>query len=117
MGTSGKAAVWRQRLQRFDRARQTVAEFCRDEGVSAPSFYQWRKRLAPASKELPAKRGNVGRKRIAPAFQQVLVSGGSVVTIALPSGVRLELPAQQLPLVRAVLADLLQAEAGRLGDA
>ncbi|HRR57352.1 MAG TPA: hypothetical protein P5057_10330, partial [Acidobacteriota bacterium] len=32
---------------RFDAHTQSVAEFRRGEGVSAPSFYQWRKRLAP----------------------------------------------------------------------
>jgi hypothetical protein len=52
-----------------------------------------------------------------PAFQPVLVPGGGVVAVELPSGVRLELPAQQLQLVRAVLAELLEAEAGCLrGD-
>jgi hypothetical protein len=45
-------------MTRFQEARQSVAEFCRKEGVSAPTFYQWRKRLAqpfPARKPI-AKR-------------------------------------------------------------
>jgi hypothetical protein len=42
-----RAAVWGERLRRYERAGQTVAEFCRHEGVSVPSFYQWRKQLAP----------------------------------------------------------------------
>jgi len=33
-------------MGRFQGAQQSVAEFCRKEGVSAPSFYPWRKRLA-----------------------------------------------------------------------
>ena len=37
--------AWRERLSRFRRGNLTVAEFCRREGVSNPSFYQWRKRL------------------------------------------------------------------------
>ena len=37
--------VWRDRLARFHECRLTVKEFCRQEGVSDPSFYQWRKRL------------------------------------------------------------------------
>jgi hypothetical protein len=47
----------------------------------------------------------------APAFQQVTLSDDSIATVVLPSGARLEVPAQQVELVRAVLAELLQAEA------
>ncbi len=126
---SSKAAVWRERLRRYERAKVTVAEFCRLEGVSVPSFYQWRRRLAemhekrggpPAS---PRPQGSTGcsvpvPRPAAPAFQQVMLAGGGVVAIELPSGVRVELPAEQLPLVRAVVADLLRAESGRsAGDA
>jgi hypothetical protein len=38
--------LWTDRLQRFRSADQTVAEFCAAEGVSAPTFYQWKRRLA-----------------------------------------------------------------------
>jgi hypothetical protein len=44
----------------------------------------------------------------------VILSGGDVVAVELPSGVRMELPAGQVALVRAVLAELLQAELGRI---
>jgi len=108
MLTSRKSVVWEERLRRFERSGLTVAKFCRQEGVSVPSFYQWRKRLAEAA---------AGSRRSTPAFQQVMLAG-SVVAIELPSGVRVELPAQQLQLVRAVVAELLQAESASLrGDA
>jgi hypothetical protein len=45
-----------------------------------------------------------------------MLSGSSVVAVELPSGVRMELPAQQMELVRAVVADLLEAEGWRRGD-
>jgi carbamoyl-phosphate synthase large subunit len=45
---SSKLAVWRERLRRFAGGESSVAEFCRQEGVSAPSFYLWRKRLGKA---------------------------------------------------------------------
>lgn len=111
MGGSSKAAVWAERLRRYGRAGLTVAEFCRREGVSAPSFYQWRRRLAEASPVAGSRRSSNGPGSDAtPAFQQVLLAGAGVVAIELPSGVRVELPADRLPLVRAVLADLLEAE-------
>jgi transposase-like protein len=105
-----RAAVWGQRLERYRQAGQTVAEFCRQEGVSVPSFYQWRQRLAQPSRGQRPKRAPGRHAHRAPAFQQVMLSGG-VVTAVLPSGARLEVPAQQVELVRAVLAELLQAEA------
>ena len=113
---SGKAAVWRERLRRYGGSRLTVAEFCRREQVSVPSFYQWRRRLAESERgaESAGPRSSPSRALArcvtAPAFQQVMLSGGSVVTIELPSGVRMELPAQQWQLVRSVVAELLQAE-------
>ena len=39
--------VWQERLRRFREAGSvSVAEFCRQEQVSVPSFYGWRKKLA-----------------------------------------------------------------------
>src|SRR3954454_3661975 len=38
--------LWKDRLKRFGSADQTVAAFCAAEGVSVPTFYQWRRRLA-----------------------------------------------------------------------
>lgn len=114
-----RAAVWRERLRRYEDSEQTVAEFCHAEGVSVASFYQWRRRFAQPSKRSPVSQSSSRRSTTtpSPAFQQVVLSGGAVVAIELPSGVRVEVPAQQVPLVRAVMAELLAAEAGRLvGD-
>ena len=43
---------WIERLDRFKRSNVTIAQFCRDEGVSVPSFYQWRKKLSANSNAL-----------------------------------------------------------------
>src|SRR5688500_19379117 len=40
------AEVWRERLERHARSGVSIAEFCRRERLSPPSFYQWRKRLS-----------------------------------------------------------------------
>ncbi len=40
-----KVAQWSDRLDRFENSGQTVTQFCVTEGVSQPSFYQWRKKL------------------------------------------------------------------------
>ncbi|WP_431192425.1 IS66 family insertion sequence element accessory protein TnpA, partial [Rhodopirellula bahusiensis] len=36
------ANLWTERLQRFEQAQMTVAQFCAAEGVSQPSFYNWK---------------------------------------------------------------------------
>lgn len=103
MASGGAGAAWRERLRRYERSGLTVTRFCEREGVSAPSFYQWRKRLASR----PAAPGG----QSAPAFRQLLLAtSGGVMSIHLAGGARMELPAENLPLVRAVVAELLQAE-------
>jgi transposase-like protein len=41
----GKIEEWTKRLSRFAATDVTVARFCRREGVSAPAFYAWKKKL------------------------------------------------------------------------
>lgn len=46
---SRKRWQWQRRMERFEQTGQSVAEFCRGEGVSQASFYQWRRRLSETS--------------------------------------------------------------------
>jgi transposase-like protein len=102
---SPKLVVWRRRVRRFGRSGMTVVRFCEQEGVSTASFYRWRKRLA---KRRPAKRG----VEQTPAFQPVLVTGAQTsISIQLPGGLRVEVPAENLDAVRAVLGELLRHDA------
>jgi hypothetical protein len=39
-------AAWVERLQRFADSGLSPAPFCAQEGVSLPSFYSWKRRLA-----------------------------------------------------------------------
>jgi hypothetical protein len=43
--SSEKVSEWKRRLRRHEKSEQTVARFCRDEGVSQGSFYLWKKKL------------------------------------------------------------------------
>jgi hypothetical protein len=99
---ASKAAVWRQRLERFRRAGQTVAEFCAYEGVSEASYYQWRRKLN--GPETPAR-----RRGSRPAFQAVrLTAAPAPLTIHFEGGVRLELPTESLAAVRLVVRELVR---------
>jgi transposase-like protein len=87
-------AVWRERLARFDKCNLTVAEFCRREGVSDPSFYQWRRRLQSANgkaKQRPTS-GSSGASQSG-SFAPVLVTGSAMAEVEFPNGLRVRVPA------------------------
>ena len=109
---SGKAVAWRRRVRRFERSGLTVARFCLQEGISKASFYRWRNKLAGR----PTQGGDQ-----TPAFQAVRVATciptetgtDAPVSIQLPGGVRVEVPTENLDAIRAVLGELLRANATR----
>jgi hypothetical protein len=105
---SGAEAVWRERLAKFESGNLTVADFCRREGVSNPSFYQWRKRLKQRGQQ-PSRVGRAGRKSPgngrSSRFLPVNVSGLSMAEIELPNGIRIRVPATNADVLRtAILA-------------
>ena len=61
-------AVWRERARRQAESGQSIAAFCRGEGISAASFYMWRGRHRsravavgePAASRMPASFIDVG---------------------------------------------------------
>jgi len=103
--TDRKAQEWRQRFLRFEKSRQSIAAFCREEGVSAPSFYLWRKRLRAAS---TARRGTT----LAPeGFRAVRLLPGASLTAQLPGGTRLVVPISDAEGLRAVIDALARVDA------
>lgn len=65
------AARWRERVARQRRSVGTVSDFCRREGVSKSSFYEWQRRLAsrasveraPPARKRSADRSNLTATR------------------------------------------------------
>lgn len=102
---SRKVREWQQRMTRFEEARQSVAEFCRKEGVSAPSFYQWRKRLTRRAR--PAEE--------AAGFRPVRLVGSAGVAAQLPGGTQLHIPTSDRRALRLVIDTLARADAQRAG--
>jgi hypothetical protein len=106
-----KLSQWRARLRRFAQSKLSVAEFCRREGVSAPSFYQWRRKLKDAS----ANR----RKRQSPLranFVPVEVAMTTGLEVRFPNGTQLSLPASDRELIRLTIQAIALAQTGP-GDA
>jgi len=95
-----KAAQWRERFHRFHRAGTSITRFCRREGISATSFYLWRRKLRPE----PAAGVGRSHQEDAPAqprqgsFVPVRMLGGlnfggqMTMTAELPGGTRLLIP-------------------------
>ena len=72
---------WADLVQQHEQSGAAVKVFCRDRGVSEPSFYSWRKRLA-------------GTEPVRFALVDTDASGRSEnapMELILPSGVRLKL--------------------------
>ena len=72
-------SVWQERFTRFASTGLTVAEFCRSEGVSTPSFYRWKKLASPMSSP-------------SPRFVPLALSTVQVATLTLPGGASIDLP-------------------------
>ena len=103
-----KRQQWAERLERFGTSGQTVAQFCRDEGVSTPSFYEWKKRLGGinTNKNKFPKRG---RQQNNPSFRPVRVASPDVsfgVTIRLPDGTVINL-GNDLPTIEKIIGKVL----------
>ncbi len=97
-------------MARFRKARRSVAEFCRQEGVSAPSFYQWRKRL----NEVSSQAGGTDRDR-ANGFRPVRLVGLGEIIVELPGGTQLHVPTSDPQALQVVIGTLARADARRAG--
>lgn len=106
---SPKGQEWQRRLARFGRTRLSVVEFCRDEGVSPASFYQWRRKLSerPPGHE-QADEGPRG-------FTPVRVVGPAGLVVQLPGGTRLQVPTADPHALELVLKTLARMDAERAG--
>lgn len=101
---SVKSQQWVDRLQRFQVLGQTAVDFCRDEGISLPSFYQWKRKLGQPVQPQQLSRtqrqfGSRGPNKKAgrALFRAVNLTGvdgmssASGVVVRMPSGIAIEL--------------------------
>jgi hypothetical protein len=102
-----------------------VARFCQKEGISAPSFYQWKKKLAGEPNASKARLiAGSARQHAQPiqrqgestatgsGFQSVelLPAPSSVTTIRLPNGIEIEL-GSDLRVIDLLVRQLLERSA------
>ena len=88
--------LWRQRVAQQEDRRQSIREFCREQGLSEPAFYAWRQRL---------RTGKQVKFTLVETKPAVLAA--SPIELMLASGDRLRIPsdAATLRLVLSVLRD------------
>ena len=103
-----KRSEWHERLRRFARSKLSVAEFCRRERVSTPSFYQWRRKLADSSSGSPARRSPARA-----SFVPVQVAPATELHVNFPNGARLTLPTSDQELVRMSIKTIALARTRR----
>ena len=105
-----KADERQRRLQRFRKSRQTVATFCHQEGVSAPSFYLWRKRLA---RSRPTKHE---WSKPSAGFRPVRLLPSVGVRVELPGGTQLVVPTTDMESLRLVIEVLARVDGDRISE-
>ena len=128
-----KRALWQGRFRRFVDSGLAVARFCAIEEVSESSFYYWQKKLGPQTRRRPARtedrgvytedhgvraegRGTRAEDRGAGAedhgvFRPVtVVPATCVVVVRLPGGTRIEVKANHLDAIRAVVAETVRVD-------
>jgi hypothetical protein len=104
-----KRRLWSDRFRRFDRSDLTVVDFCLAEGVSTPSFYQWRRKLSGLGERAAAPDAGAPDTQIQePTFFPVrLLSGkptAAEVEIHLPNGARVIVTSADVPSMAAAIA-------------
>ena len=96
-----RQAQWRERLERQAQSGQSVAAFCRSEGIAAPTFYGWYKRLAKNVDTPTASAATtaIGAHESAPFIDlgtlgAAAPAAGFDIRLALPGGIVLTLTAR-----------------------
>jgi hypothetical protein len=105
-----KAEAWQRRLSRFQQSQLTVGAFCRQEGVSTPSFYLWRKRLAlsrPTKRKCPKPSAGFRPVRLLPSVG---------VSVELPGGTQLVVPTTDMESLRLVIELLARVDGDRISE-
>ena len=93
MTKTDRVQLWLDRLNRQAASQQTVAEFCGHEEISVPSFYQWKRRLAPRVDSPPQRRK--AKLAASPGFTQLVVGPAPAWAQAtLPGGITISLGTQ-----------------------
>ncbi len=94
----GREHTWRLRLRRQATSGLSITEFCEREGVSTPSFYAWRRRLASPPVTTPSHPPLFVPIRLNPTSRTTDTSQNAGFEIELPHHIRLRCAAPPDPV-------------------
>ncbi len=98
------AEWWFELIELADESSLTVAELCRQHGVSTASFYNWRRKLRDTDRE----RGGFVPVNVTQAEQRI--DRPVPVRVVWPQGAIMEIPATDRELVLLVAGTLAGSE-------
>ena len=115
--SAAKEQLWRRHVARQVRSQRTVRDYCRQAGISEPSFYAWRRELAQRDSapvgaarragQLADAEPATARTASPPAASFLPVTIGrpavSPIELALRSGLVIRVPAHDAAALRMVL--------------
>lgn len=105
---SGKQWYWKDLVSRQARSGQSVREFCSQEGVSEPSFYAWRRKLAAGSGDQgPGRDAGVGSPGGGEFIPLTLREDPGSLELLHPLGYRIRVTGQVDVAMLAQVLDLL----------
>lgn len=101
---AAKRRLWSNRFRRFDRCDLTVVDFCLAEGVSTPSFYQWRRKLSGSSECEAVPNTRMQEPTFFPVRLLSPKPAAAAVEIHLPNGARVIVTSADVPSMAAAIA-------------
>jgi hypothetical protein len=101
---AAKRRLWSDRFRRFDRCDLTVVAFCLAEGVSTPSFYQWRRRLSGLIEREAVPDARIQEPTFLPVRLLSAKPAAAEVEIHLPNGARVIVTSADVPSMAAAIA-------------
>lgn len=108
-GRSDRASYWREVVDRQSESGLSAASFCRQESLSAASFYAWRRKFQEQESEFPQAAGRDDETSLRSQLLPVRIEperSSSPVRIVLPQGASIEAPGG---IDRGALVELLGA--------
>jgi hypothetical protein len=106
-----RGVYWHDLIDRQGASKQSIADFCQDEGISTASFYAWRRRLHSPSRPVPSPASRSASVPIRIVPEPSLAS--EAVIVGLPGGIVMRVATGcDVATVRTIVATLT-AEATR----
>ena len=110
--TKDQLLLWKDRIARHQSSGLSIAEFCRQESVSATNFYQWKRKFKGgaqlATRTMKAAVTNSSIQQRATFVQVPLSQSRSTawIEIVTTDGTQIRLPHQNLQALELTLATL-----------